>query len=198
MSEHLPHEINIQKILKLQIFNARSVKNCFVFGLAHPFSLLHQSFLQNLKKLDYIWFGQCPLEQTIFQKGAYVLLRPQKKVILMWIPSFLVSKNPTCIFYHCRSLKVLRMCCCVCRKPFLLFWFLCFFAWRPEQIQKLVCCLFVCLFVCLNRWSSFPPQINLNHFARRQNRISQRTKQVFQGTLQHGQTFFFSFLRNQI
>ena len=54
MSEHLPHEINIQKILKLQIFNARSVKTCFVFGLAHPFSLLHQSFLQNLKKLDYI------------------------------------------------------------------------------------------------------------------------------------------------
>ena len=142
---------------KWQIFNARSVKPCFVFGLAHPFSLLHQSFLQNLKKLDYIWFGQCPFEQTIFQKGAYVLLRPQKKVILMWIPSFLVSKNPTCIFYHCRSLKVLRMCCCVCRKPFLLFWFLCFFAWRPEQIQKLVCCLFVCLFVCLpEQMEQFP------------------------------------------
>ena len=142
MSEHLPHEINIQKILKLQIFNARSVKTCFVFGLAHPFSLLHQSFLQNLKKLDYIWFGQCPFEQTIFQKGAYVLLRPQKKVILMWIPSFLVSKNPTCIFYHCRSLKVLRMCCCVCRKPFLLFWFLCLFALPDPKISLLFVCLF--------------------------------------------------------
>ena len=88
-------------------------------------------------------------------------------------------------------LKVLRVYCCVFRKPFLLFWFLCLFAWKDPKISL----LFVCLFVFLNRWSSFPPQINLNHFARRQNRISQRTKQVFQGTLQHGQTVFLFFLK---
>ena len=103
----------------------------------------------------------------------------------------MISKNPTFIFYHCRSLNF-----CECVAVFVESLFHCFgfCVHLPEQVQKFACCLFV----CLNRWSSFPPQINLNHFARRQNRISQRTKQVFQGTLQHGQTVFYSFLRNQI
>ena len=48
----------------------------------------------------------------------------------------MISKNPTFIFYHCRSLKVLRVCCCVCLNPFLLFWFLWLFAWSPEQVKK--------------------------------------------------------------
>ena len=82
---------------------------------------------------------------------------------------------------------------CECIAVFFESLFYCFgfCVYLPEQVQKFACCLFV----CLNRWSSFPPQINLNHFARRQNRISQRTKQVFQGTLQHGQTVFLFFLK---
>ena len=49
----------------------------------------------------------------------------------------------------------------------------------PILVLIVLFCEFFSLCCGLNRWSSFPPQINLNHLVSRQNRISRCRKQAF-------------------
>ena len=60
---------------KWQLLNARSVKPCFVFGLAHQFSLFIQSFFQNLKnKLIIYDLGNARLNRHLFKKGLTLVI----------------------------------------------------------------------------------------------------------------------------